>query len=128
MCCAGAEQPEELSLLKETIRTDDNMPSAVANLFAQSGCRSVGVLGISYKGDIKVLLRVSRSAQIAALLKEEEIEVAIHDPHFSASEIESLWRLESFDFPGDLDRFDGLLPRRITASIQFAWGTKYLSH
>ena len=105
---AGAEQPEELTLLKETIRTDDNMPHSVANLFVQSGCRSIGVLGISYKGDIKVP-RVSRSAQIATLLKEQGVEVGIHDPYFSSEEIESLWELDTFSFPGDLEQFDGLL-------------------
>ena len=105
---AGAEQPEELTLLKETIRTDDNMPHSVANLFVQSGCRSIGVLGISYKGDIKVP-RVSRSAQIATLLKEQGVEVGIHDPYFSSKEIESLWGLDTFSFPGDLEQFDGLL-------------------
>ena len=53
--------------------------------------------------------RVSRSAQIATLLDEKGIEVGIHDPYFSADEAESFWGLKSFAFPGDLDRFDGLL-------------------
>ena len=105
---AGAEQPEELTLLKETIRTDDNMPHAVSNLFMQSGCKSIGILGISYKGDIKVP-RVSRSAQIATLLKGQGLEVRIHDPYFSDREIKSMWGLDTFSFPADLEFFDGLL-------------------
>jgi nucleotide sugar dehydrogenase len=105
---AGAEKPEELSLLKETIRTDDMMPVHIADIFEKWGCRNVGVLGISYKGDIKVP-RVSRSAQIAQGLAERGVEVAIHDPYFTAQEIKDGWNLQSFDFPDDIDRFDGLL-------------------
>ncbi len=104
----GAEKPEELSLLRETIKTDDQMPEHVAQIFVDSGCRNIGVLGISYKGDIKVP-RVSRSAQIATLLAGRGIDVAINDPYFSAAEIEANWGLESFSFPAELDRFDGLL-------------------
>ena len=105
---SGAEEPGKLTLLQETIRTDDNMPKAVAELFAARGCHSVGILGISYKGDIKVP-RVSRSAQIGQLLKEMGVDVAVHDPYFTGDEIRDQWNLNSFDFPADLSQFDGLL-------------------
>ena len=105
---AGAEKPAELSLLRESIATDDQMPEIVAGIFEAMGCKSVGILGISYKGDIKVP-RVSRSAQIGQLLKDRGVNVAIHDPYFSGEEIDALWGMERFDFPGQLDEFDGLL-------------------
>ncbi len=105
---AGAEKPGELSLLSESIATDDQMPEIVAGIFEEMGCKSVGIMGISYKGDLKVP-RVSRSAQIGLLLKEKGIKVAIHDPYFSAAEIEELWGMDRFDFPDQVDEFDGLL-------------------
>jgi nucleotide sugar dehydrogenase len=105
---AGAENPAELTLLAETIKTDDKMPYQIADIFAKWGCRNIGVLGISYKGDIKVP-RVSRSAQVAQILAERDLEVAIHDPYFTADEIEAGWNLQSFTFPADVDHFDGLL-------------------
>ena len=105
---AGAERPDELSLLKETIETDDRMPVRVADIFADWGCKNVGVLGISYKGDIKVP-RVSRSAQIAQILAGRGTSAAIHDPYFTTQEIKDGWDLESFDFGTDIDQFDGLL-------------------
>ncbi|MBT5330022.1 MAG: nucleotide sugar dehydrogenase [Gemmatimonadetes bacterium] len=104
----GAEAPDALTLLQETIRTDDQMPTHIGDIFAQWGCRNVGVLGISYKGDIKVP-RVSRSAQVAQGLAARGISVALHDPYFTAAEVEEGWGLEHFEFPGDIERFDGLL-------------------
>lgn len=104
----GAERPEELSLLRQTIDTDNAMPGHIGDLFSRWGCKSVGVLGISYKGDIKVP-RVSRSAEIARGLAAAGLEVAIHDPYFDAAEINRLFELETFEFPADLERFDGLL-------------------
>ncbi|MBI4489877.1 MAG: nucleotide sugar dehydrogenase [Deltaproteobacteria bacterium] len=120
---AGAEKPEELSLLKDTICADDQMPFIVARIFASWGCKSVGILGISYKGDIKVP-RVSRSAQIGCILFDQDIEVAIHDPYFSAEEINELWGLERFEFPADLERFDGILVATDHREYnQVHWGT-----
>lgn len=104
----GAEQPEALSLLKETIATDNRMPQRVAKLFQDWGCRSVGVLGVSYKGDIKVP-RVSRSVEVAKCLAAAGVNVAIHDPYFDAEEMSRLYDLETFAFPDDVDQFDGLL-------------------
>jgi nucleotide sugar dehydrogenase len=105
---SGAEHPEELTLLTETIRTDDHMPETVADIFERWQCRSVGVLGLSYKGDIKVP-RVSRSAQVGQILSARGIEVAFHDPYFDAEEVRRTWDMDWFDFPDDLGRFDALL-------------------
>lgn len=105
---AGAEKPEELSLLKETIQTDDEMPEMIARVFEGRGCKSVGILGISYKGDIKVP-RVSRSVQIGQILAQRGINVALHDPYFDVDEIDQLWSMKRFDFPEEVGEFDGFL-------------------
>jgi UDP-N-acetyl-D-mannosaminuronate dehydrogenase len=68
----------------------------------------VGILGISYKGDIKVP-RVSRSAQIGRLLADHGLAVAIHDPYFDEAEVNQLFGLERFAFPSEVERFEGLL-------------------
>ena len=104
----GAERPEALTLLKETVATDDRMPHHVAGRFGKWECKSVGSLGISYKGGIKVP-RVSRSVEIGRWLADAGVAVGVNDPYFNAAEIGSLYDLPSFDFPDDLDRFDGLL-------------------
>ena len=44
----------KLSLLRETIKTDDGMSRVVANSIANKGFKKVGILGLSYKGDLKV--------------------------------------------------------------------------
>ena len=46
----GRNNPSELLLLKETIRTDDNMPHAVASLLRTADAVQWGVLGISLQG------------------------------------------------------------------------------
>ena len=44
----------KLSLLRETIKTDDGMGKLIANSIAKKGFKRIGVLGLSYKGDLKV--------------------------------------------------------------------------
>ena len=44
----------KLSLLRETIKTDDGMSNTIANSIAKKGFKKIGVLGLSYKGDLKV--------------------------------------------------------------------------
>lgn len=126
----GAERPGELSLLRETIQTDDHMPQVTADIFARWGCISVGILGISYKGDIKVP-RVSRAAQIGRILMERGVQTAIHDPYFDQDEISQTFGLKRFDFPGDLGRFDGLLvgaDHRAYSTLQWSGVFEQLRH
>src|SRR5208337_776620 len=44
----GAEKPEYLTLLKETVSTDSRLPSIVADQIADKGFKNVGILGLSY--------------------------------------------------------------------------------
>ena len=45
---------DKLSLLRETVKTDDGMSKLIANSIAKRGLKKIGVLGLSYKGDLKV--------------------------------------------------------------------------
>ncbi|HUK51124.1 MAG TPA: nucleotide sugar dehydrogenase [Terriglobales bacterium] len=103
----GAERPEYLSLLKDTIATDSELPEMVAEHIAKRGLRKVGVLGLSYKGDLKVHI-LSPALGIARRLGQEGINVKINDPYYTPAEIKRITGCESFEFPSDLEQFDCL--------------------
>jgi len=104
----GAEKPEFLSLLKETIEYDTKQPEKVIEKIKRKNLKSVGILGLSYKGDIKVTI-LSPTLKLVELLKKECIEVKVNDPLFSVEEITRISGTKSFRFPEDLHLFDALL-------------------
>src|SRR5207245_4834578 len=69
---------------------------------------SVGILGLSYKRNLKVHV-LSPTIDMARNLKAHKKEVYIHDPFYSASEIRSIAGTESFEFPRDLSKFDSIV-------------------
>ncbi len=83
----GSARPEELSLLSTAIGTDDGMRSRVADAFAGQG--PVLLLGVAYKGDIKVDI-LSPARGIAARLRELGVPFRAHDPLYTAREIEDV--------------------------------------
>jgi len=104
----GADKPEHLTLLRETIATDSNLPFAVANRVADRGFRNVGILGLAYKGDLKVHV-LSPTLQIAKRLMERGINIKINDPYYSAEEIRKITGADSFEFPDGLSQFECIL-------------------
>lgn len=104
----GAEKPEVLTLLKDTMDADGQMPSIVADSIVKRGAKKVGILGLSYKGDLKVHI-LSPAKKIIQRLKEKGVEVKLHDPYFSEEEVKSITGVESFVFPDDLSGFDTIL-------------------
>jgi len=104
----GAEKPEQLTILKETIATDSNLPTILARHVADQGFRNVGILGLSYKGDLKVHV-LSPTLPIARYLIEKGIRVKVNDPYYSPVEIKTLTGAESFGFPEGLSEFECVL-------------------
>jgi len=104
----GAEHPEELTILKSTIKTDHGMPLRVAKKLKKAGCKNVGILGLSYRGNLKVHI-LSPAIRIAEHLKKMKIKVKAYDPYYSDAEMERLLGVETFDFPDGLTEFDALL-------------------
>jgi len=104
----GAERPNFLTILKETISTDEQLPGIVADRIADSGLRNVGILGLSYKGDLKVHV-LSPTIGIARRLIERGINVKINDPYYTNDEIKKLTGAESFPFPEGLSEFECVL-------------------
>jgi len=104
----GADKPERLTLLRETIATDSSLPVAVANRVADRGFRNAGILGLAYKGDLKVHV-LSPTLKIAKRLMERGINVKINDPYYSAEEIKKITGADSFEFPDGLSQFECIL-------------------
>jgi len=102
----GALHPKHLTLLKETIETDTKMPQIVAVTLAEK-CKSVAVLGLSYKGNIKVP-NLSPAITIVKQLQNKGIKVRIFDPYFEKDEIKKIVGAETFIFPDGLLEFEGI--------------------
>ncbi|WP_328923227.1 hypothetical protein OG429_40050 [Streptomyces sp. NBC_00190] len=82
----GAPQPKELSLLEAAVETDERIRQLVAE--AASGGGPVFVMGIAYKGNIKVDI-LSPARAIVTRLLEAGIETTVWDPMYTAAEIDA---------------------------------------
>lgn len=98
----------KLSLLRETIKTDDGMSKFIANSIKKKGLKKIGVLGLSYKGDLKVSV-LSKVIPLVKSLKKIGLKVELFDPYFTDKEIFEAVKVKTFKFPGELKKFDGLI-------------------
>jgi UDP-N-acetyl-D-mannosaminuronate dehydrogenase/intein/homing endonuclease len=104
----GAEEPRNLTILEDTIRSDENLPVIIADRIAQNGFSNVGILGLSYKGDLKVHI-LSPTLRISKRLMELGTNVKVNDPYFTDDEIRKLTGTDTFAFPAGLTEFDCVL-------------------
>ena len=104
----GAEDPEPLTLLKDTVTTDEMLPLLIADRIADTGFKSVGILGLSYKGDLKVHI-LSPTLRLSKRLAERGVKVRVNDPYYSNDEITRITGAQSFSFPNELSEFDCIL-------------------
>ena len=105
---SGTRSADRLSILNSAIETDRNLPLLVAEAVINKGARKVGILGLAYKGDLKVHT-LSPTLRIVARLKEKGIAVKVHDPYYTREEVKHICDAETFRFPDDLGQFDALL-------------------
>jgi nucleotide sugar dehydrogenase len=103
----GANNPGELTLLRETCTTDDTQPLLVADTASQYG-NEFAVLGIAYKGDLKVHI-LSPALPLIRRLIEKGKTVRVHDPYYTPQEINDITGTPTLEFPDDLEGFDGIL-------------------
>lgn len=96
---------EKLSLLRETIKTDRLINLKIARSIANKKCKKVAVLGLSYKGNLKVSI-LSPVIPFVKELKRKKIKVNVYDPFYSPNEIKKILGAKSFNFPHDLYKFD----------------------
>jgi nucleotide sugar dehydrogenase len=102
---AGAERPEYLTILKDAVATDEELPIMVADRVAKEGFKRVGILGLSYKGDLKVHV-LSPTIRITKRLIQRSVAVKINDPYYADEEITKLTGAQAFTFPQGLPEFD----------------------
>ena len=95
----------KLTLLRETIKTDDNMGLTIANSIAKKKLKRIGILGLSYKGDLKVSV-LSKVIPLVKSLKKKKLNVKLFDPYFTKDEIKKSVNVETFEFPNQLTKFD----------------------
>jgi len=105
---AGTQKAETLSILKSATETDQNLPYLVAESIIKKGAKSIGILGLTYRGDLKVHI-LSPTIRIAHFLQDKGIPVKVHDPYYSAEEIKQITGADTFEFPQGLNEFDTIL-------------------
>jgi len=101
----GAEKPEWLTLLKDTVETDSKLPEVIADRLSEKGFNNVGILGLSYKGDLKVHV-LSPTIRLTKRLSERGVNVKVNDPYYDPEEIKRITGAETFTFPEELRNFD----------------------
>ena len=104
----GAEKPEWLTLLKDTVETDSRLPEIIADRIADRGFKSVGILGLSYKGDLKVHV-LSPAIRLSKRLVERGVSVKVNDPYYTGEEIKRITGADTFSFPSDLQDFEAVI-------------------
>jgi len=97
----GAKYPERLTLIKEAVRTDDEIVQLFSNMDYSIGC-----LGLAYLGNIKVHV-LSPLIRLLKVLNIEQIKV--NDPLYSDEELINITGCKTFEFPQDLDKFEAIL-------------------
>ena len=95
----------KLTLLRETIKTDNNINILIAKSLIKKGYKKIGVLGLSYKGNLNVAI-LSPVIPFIQHLKSKGISVNVFDPHYSKKEINEIVGVNSFNYPKDLSKFD----------------------
>ena len=104
----GAREADKLSILSSTVQTDQRQPDMVADMVIAKGAKKVGILGLAYKGDLKVHT-LSPTLRITSYLKDRGIEVKVQDPYYLLEEIQQICGVGTFEFPGGLNEFDTIL-------------------
>jgi nucleotide sugar dehydrogenase len=106
----GAMHPEELGLLRLAYESDRQQPVRVAQSLIRRGIRRVGILGFSYKGDLKVH-SLTPTIPIYRALRAAGVEVKIHDPYFTVDELREYCdpAVETFRFPEGLGQFEAIV-------------------
>ena len=99
---------KKLTLLRETIKTDDKMSLMLAKSIAKKGLKKIGILGLSYKGDLKVSV-LSKVIPLVKSLKKNRLKVKLCDPYFTSKEIRKIAGVETFKFPSELAKFDCII-------------------
>ena len=81
----NVKNPKKLTLLRETIKTDNKINLLIARSIVKEA-KKVGILGLSYKGNLKVSVLSPVIPFVKELLKNK-IKVRLYDPFYSAKKL-----------------------------------------
>ncbi len=101
----GSKLKKKLSILKETIKVDKNINKMIARSLSKKKCKSIGVLGLSYKSNLKVST-LSPIIPFCEELKKLNINFKIFDPYYNKSEIKKIVNSDTFSIFKELGKFD----------------------
>ena len=104
----NVKNKKSLTLLRETIKTDKLINLYIARSLIKKGFKKIGVLGLSYKGDLKVSV-LSKVIPLIKSLKKKKLNVKLFDPYFTKEEIKKAVNVDTFKFPHQLTKFDCLI-------------------
>ncbi|NHI92305.1 MAG: nucleotide sugar dehydrogenase [Candidatus Lokiarchaeota archaeon] len=105
----GAKDPDYLTILKDSVEFDMNHPQRVIeNVLKEHKCHKIAILGICYKGDLKVHI-LSPALRIIDYLKNQKIELAVYDHYYSDNELKKITKIPIFKYPEDLILFDCII-------------------
>ena len=100
---------EHTDLLSQINEVNRSQTRFVGELIAKNlSGSSVGILGLSYKRNLKVHV-LSPTITLAEVLKKAGKQVLIQDPFYTAREIEDIAGVETFRYPEDLRKFDSVV-------------------
>ena len=105
---SGSLKKKSLGILQQAIKTDNHINILIANSVIKKKCKKVGILGLSYKSNLKVST-LSPIIPFIKKLKSNKISVKIFDPYFSNKEIKKIANANTFKFPKDLSSFDCII-------------------
>jgi UDP-N-acetyl-D-mannosaminuronate dehydrogenase len=80
----------------------------LAKSIAKKRFKKIGILGLSYKGNLKVSV-LSKVIPLVRSLKKNKLNVKLNDPYFTDKEIKDILDVKTFKFPNDLNKFDCII-------------------
>lgn len=99
----------DFSIVNAAIKFNEDYIQMLLSAVQISQFKKIGVLGLSYKNDIKVSDGSPCIALVNILKNKYNIKVCVNDPFFTDEEIKKITNCNSFDFPTDLSRFDCII-------------------
>lgn len=105
----GAKHPNELTIAKAAIWRDEEQKRFIAELVDRQTNGPIGMLGITYKGDLKVHT-LSPALAIIQYLKERGRRILVHDPYYTPEELNRITGgVEALEYPRRLSDLAAIL-------------------
>ncbi len=107
----GATNEEHLTILKETLISDNMTTTKLVSYIGNLNPKKIGILGMSYLGDIKVHILSGALRFIENWSKfntKSKTQIKVHDPLYTSKEIKNISGKTTFELK-DLNKFDVII-------------------